>query len=335
MGKDRRGDAVLFGFDFQRNAAIVLMLENIQELKSLRMEGVNEDIDIELNSGGHILAQAKSVVDSSRDFGNVRSNLKKALISLSEGCQKVKTEKAILITNSPNPINDDNSRSLFWGPSYRRFDTLPDSSKKIITDILAQIVNPLDPNQFIVQVVPFETDDDAERFKAVWKVIDDFIGNLKLDIPGLGKQLHRVWRDEVFKNGTKKNPYIMLTKKDLIWPMIVIATDIERIDSSFVEQFDAVQYDEVVRRYKDLIDTCCERVEFFTRILYDYNSYNYNGKPKEKTIHFVEDNWSRYLTEINDDTIDPSTIEALSKVIVYNVIRRRYDIDRIKKGVAL
>ncbi len=101
MGKDRRGDAVLFGFDFQRNAAIVLMLENIQELKSLRMEGVNEDIDIELNSGGHILAQAKSVVDSSRDFGNVRSNLKKALISLSEGCQKVKTEKAILITNSP------------------------------------------------------------------------------------------------------------------------------------------------------------------------------------------------------------------------------------------
>jgi hypothetical protein len=32
MYKDRRADAVLFGFDFQVNAAIVLMLEKIKEL---------------------------------------------------------------------------------------------------------------------------------------------------------------------------------------------------------------------------------------------------------------------------------------------------------------
>ena len=43
MGKDRRADAVLFGFDFQVNAAIVLMLENIKELQSLRLESENED----------------------------------------------------------------------------------------------------------------------------------------------------------------------------------------------------------------------------------------------------------------------------------------------------
>lgn len=48
MAKDRRADAVLFGFDFQVNAAIVLMLENITELRSLRLESENEDIDIEL-----------------------------------------------------------------------------------------------------------------------------------------------------------------------------------------------------------------------------------------------------------------------------------------------
>ena len=47
MAKDRRADAVLFGFDFQVNAAIVLMLENITELRSLRLESENEDIDIE------------------------------------------------------------------------------------------------------------------------------------------------------------------------------------------------------------------------------------------------------------------------------------------------
>ena len=43
---NRRADAGLFGFDFQVNAAIVLMLENIKELQSLRLESENEDIDI-------------------------------------------------------------------------------------------------------------------------------------------------------------------------------------------------------------------------------------------------------------------------------------------------
>ncbi len=92
MGKDRRADAVFFGLDFQVNAAIALMLENIKELQSLRLESENEDIDIELYSGNHILAQAKSIVNSSTDFSNVRSNLKKALKSLSEGSKKVNAE---------------------------------------------------------------------------------------------------------------------------------------------------------------------------------------------------------------------------------------------------
>lgn len=61
MLKNRRANATLFGFDFQRNAAIVLMLENIKELKSVRLEGNEEDIEISLNDGQKILAQAKAV----------------------------------------------------------------------------------------------------------------------------------------------------------------------------------------------------------------------------------------------------------------------------------
>ena len=46
--KNRRAHAVLFGFDFQRNAAIVLMLENIKDLRSVRLEGNEEDIELTL-----------------------------------------------------------------------------------------------------------------------------------------------------------------------------------------------------------------------------------------------------------------------------------------------
>ena len=47
--KSRRANAVLFGFDFQRNAAIVLMLENIKDLRSVRLEGNEEDIELTLS----------------------------------------------------------------------------------------------------------------------------------------------------------------------------------------------------------------------------------------------------------------------------------------------
>ena len=65
---NRRANATVFGFDFQINAAIVLMLKNIQELKSLKLEGDYEDIELELENGSYILAQAKSVEGASWDF---------------------------------------------------------------------------------------------------------------------------------------------------------------------------------------------------------------------------------------------------------------------------
>ena len=68
MAKSRRANAVLLGFDFQVNAAIVLMIENIEDLKSLRLEGNYEDIEIELENNQYILAQAKAVERSSSYF---------------------------------------------------------------------------------------------------------------------------------------------------------------------------------------------------------------------------------------------------------------------------
>ena len=335
MGKDRRANAVLFGFDFQVNAAIVLMLENIKELNSLRLESNNEDIDIELKSGDHVLAQAKAVEKSSTDFNNVRNNLNKALQSLSEGNQKVTTDKLILITNSPNPLNEEASRSLFYGSAHRGFKTLPASSQKIINDYLAQIDQPLETDKFVIQVIPFETDDESERYKVVMQCINDFIGELKLDVLGIGKQLHQIWCADVFRNGTKKDDRITLSKKRLIWPLIVISTNVDRTDPSFIDRFDPVQYEEVVRRFHETIDSCCERVEFFTKILFDFNSYNISGKPRERMLDFVEECWLNYKTEFEGIGIDPETVEALTKVVVYNVIRRRYDIDKIKQGVSL
>lgn len=332
---NRRADKVVFGFDFQVNAAIILMLENINDLQSLRLEGNYEDIDLTLNDGKHILAQAKAVKNSSTDFRNVRQKLREALTSLSEACQAVDAKQLILITNSPNPFNDDASRSIFWGPTHRDFSTLPPSAQAIITDYLGKIITPLDPNRFTVQVFPFETDNDLERYKVVMQEIDNFIGSLNINIPGLGKRLLEVWHWDIFTNGSKTNAAIQLDKKSIIWPIMVIATDIAKCDDDFLNQFDSAVYDEIVHHYKDTIDNCCERIEFFTRVLSDYNSFHSGKRPSDRMNDFVEQTWKNYYEEFTVPGMDAETQEGLTKVVLYNIVRRRITIDKIKQGVNL
>ena len=331
----RRANAVLFGFDFQVNAAIMLMLENMADLESLRLESNYEDIDLTLADGRHVLAQAKAVEKSSSDFRNVRSNLKKALETLSEGSKDIDTKQLILITNSPNPFNDDASRSIFWGPSKRTFSSLPLSAQQIINGYLENIEDPLDANNFSVHVFPFETDDDDERYKAVLWAIDNFIGNLNINIPGLTTRLMEVWHYKIFTNGSKKNAAINLDKKSIIWPIMVIATDIEKCDEDFLNEFDPAAYEEIVRHYRATIDDCCERIEFFSKVLSDFLGFQTTKRGRDRFMEFVNQRWREYYQDFSVDGIDPETQEGLTKVVLYNIIRRRFTIDKIKRGVNL
>ncbi len=335
---DRRANAVMFGFDFQVNAAIVLMIENIKEMTCLKIESSNEDIDLTLKDGSHILAQAKAVVNASCDFKNVRAKLKKSLQSLSDGASKVHAAKLILITNSPNPLNDENSRFIFFGHAHRPFKSLPDSSQRIINELLLQIEqhSSFDTDRFMIQVIPFETDIEAERYKCITTVIDDFVGLLELNSPGIVRKIHSVWKDCVFANGTKKD--ISLSKKSLIWPIVTIVTDISQTSDEDVEKIigdvDAEVYDDVIQRYPSVINNCCDNFEFVTRVIADYAQYTPGCSTKEKLCLYIKSNWSAFESEF-EIVEDDETRCALIKVILLNILRKRKKIDKIKQVVEL
>ena len=126
-----------------------------------------------------------------------------------------------------------------------------------------------------------------------------------------------------------------MDKKDIIWPIIVYETDINRCDDNFLNQFDIGVYDEVVRLYGSTIDSCCERVEFFTKILYDYTQFPSTKKQMEKCQDFIDSTWENYKSEFSSGGIDEETLEALIKIVLYNVLRRRITIDKIRQGVNL
>ena len=335
MGHSTRADAVVFGFAFQANAAIVLFLENIKNMKSIKLEGNYEDIEIELDDGKMILAQAKAVEKASTDFAHVRANMKKALKTLSEGDKKVKTKELIMVTNSPNPFNDDDSKSAFYGHAHRKYDSLPDSAKRFVDEWLMEIDEPLDTSKFKIQVIPFETDEEAERYKVILECINNFIGDLDISIPGIGKKLLEVWQCQIFDNGGNMDANIKLGKKDIIWPVLVKVTNTIQCDDDFLEQFDAGLYEETLTKYSDIIEDHCERCEFFIRILSEYNEFKSSERPSKKIYDFIETKWSEFEKEFSSETIEDNVREAITKIVMYQVIKRRIAIDKVKTGTNL
>lgn len=332
MGQNRRADAVIFGFDFQVNAAIVLFLENIKDVKSLRLEGDYEDIELELNTGEYILAQAKAVEKASDDFRNVRANMKKALESLSEASQKTKTKELIVVTNSPNPFNDKDSRDAFYGHSHRTYDSLPKSAKRIVDGYLNKTISPLERKKLKIQVIPFETDDDKERYKVIMQSINDFIEEIDPNMAGLGKKIFNVWHCEIFKSGEIHNTKIKLQKKDIIWPLLVLITENKSFDETFLGQFDSGLYSEVVNRFSDTIENHCERCEFFIKILSEYNSFKSDIKSmKDKLNEFIEKNWRIFSEEFEEESLDAEVKEAITKIVMHHVISRKYAIKKVKE----
>ena len=330
---NRAATSVLFGFDFQANAAIVLMLENIREMTYIRLEG-SEDIEIILNDGSHILAQAKSVIKSSSDFRNVIANLKKSIESLSEAYHNAPNtvRKLIYVTNSPNPFKEKHFNTIFLGPSQRKYSSLPDNLQGKVSEILNELKNPLDTNKFKIQILPFETDIDKERYKFVITEIGDFISSLG-NVSVERNQIHGIWTKELFRSGTRKDKSINLKKKDLIWPIIVLITNNDDYDEYDIDDSEA---DELLLAYKDIISTCSEKYEFVTRVLYAYNSYNVTSK-KTKLENFLnsESRHFKYIVDDSDINLSEDLKDTLLHIILRNIISKRIRINHIKDTVNL
>lgn len=126
---DRNASASAFGWDFQANSAILLMLENIKDAKRVRVEGADEDIEITLQDRSKVYAQAKAV-DKPDDTAHVIAKLTKALETLSDAAKNGDGSLFTYVTNSSNPFNNQRTLSYFTGRTHLGFDELLDTAQK-------------------------------------------------------------------------------------------------------------------------------------------------------------------------------------------------------------
>ena len=331
--KSSNASTSAFGWDFQCNAAIAIMLKNIAKATCVKVEGENEDIEVTLSDGKIIFSQAKSVSNPHNDFTHVTKNLKDALRTLNKAAKTTKIDKLIYITNSPNPFNNKHTMAAFSGSLISRpYSELPDVCQDKLEKFCQAEAYDFNRDQFFIYVMQFYGNDDEIRYLAVKDLINEFLSSLDLRYTGLAPKLLEIWQRWFFINATQK--IVNITKKEMIWPLIVHVCGINNEDE-MLANCDEGECEEVMLKYESLINNNSERFEFVTKVMSAYNLFEPAMKSKERTQKFISNQWTEFQSEFDAPNLSSNVLEIIVKFAVASVIKRRSVIARINKEVNL
>ena len=323
----------LFGWDFQINAAIVIMLEDIINIEKVRVEGETEDIEISMHDGGILFSQAKALTDPTKT-DNVRSKLTKALNTLNSAASKPNVSKLIYITNAFNPFNDSISMASLYGRSRKSYGELPETARSIIDGIVTKggLTN-IDKSKLFIYTLPFENA-EKDRYKVVLECVKDFIASIKSALSGIAQEVLDMWQQQLFENASLHDTSITVDKRQLMWPLVIIMCDHER-ENPFEEDIDDAEYEEALQRYHSFITCRSQKFSFVTRVVVDYQNYSKDGiKGRDRMVTFINDKWTDYKDDFTDGETDTIT-EIVIKITLYRILQQKQFISDVKKRVNL
>jgi len=325
----------LFGWDFQVNAAIAILIDNIENVDKVRLEGAKQDIEITLSNREKIYAQAKSV-EKAGDYSNVKKHLTDALNSLNETARNEDgvVRQFIYITNSENPMGNMQTISQFIGPYIRQpYAQLTDKAKEIVDKSLSKAQNEIaiDRDKLFVSILQFQNGASLkDRYTNIKRIVDEFVETIIENRNGIGGKVLDVWQKELLLNGSVSNTCITLDKKQFTWVIVVKALENCLQDNSFYDKFDVSEVQQVQNYFNEFINNSVVRFEFVTMVLSDFNNF----KPVErnkKTIEFIEDKWENYAEQFALDKLDANTQEILVKTILARIIYQSNTINCMKE----
>ena len=337
MAKSSQATASAFGWDFQSNAAIVLMLKNITIASFVKVEGEHEDIEIMLNDGQKIFAQAKSVERPYEDFSHVMDRLKAGLRTLNIAASQPNVCDLIYITNSPDPYNSNTVAAGAFGSgglTALSYSELPSDCKKRIDEICQLESYEFDRSLLSVYVLQFYGADDnlENRYKIVKEKINELLALLDVGDRGWGPKMLEIWQREFHVNATQRT--VQITKGQMIWPIIVMICKVGREDA-MLSDYDDGDIDEILRRYESIIDNNAERYEFVAKVLSAYNAFEPALLSRKRTEKFVDEQWAAFQSDFDLPNTDSYITEIVIRLTIHNIVRRRSSIHTITKQVNL
>ncbi len=329
--KSPNASASAFGWEFQSNAAIMLMLKNIERAYKVKIEGDTEDVEITFSDGKMLMSQAKAVMNPD-DYSHVKEKLEAALRTLDNAAKLSDAEQLVFVTNSPNPFNKATTMYKFSSPlNTIPFSELPNTCQQMISEVCLSKGYDFDKELLTICVMQFYGDSQDERYKVLTTLTTEFLNNLGVSKISI-KQLLTLWQHTFSVNATQRTTSI--TKKSMVWPIIAILCEVCEDDVA-LQDYDECDVFEILQKYRSVINNKSESFEFLSRVLSEYNEFHTELKSKERVQKFLEENCQNYKDSFDLKSTDNFTEEMVIRLTVSNVLRCRRVIANIKGKVKL
>ena len=327
----RNASPSAYGWVFQVNAGITLMLENIKDFTSIKMEGKSDDIEISFDKG-KIYAQAKSTtqIGNQKNASHFLNNALKVLTD--DYKENDDVLKLVYITNISNPLSSKTKSAYTYEHIYD-FSILPKEDQ----DKLRKRVDSDFPlNKFQIHILNFFGEGD-NKFASLKNKISEFLREAIND-PSYNKKLLDSWFESFMVNCADKpdqNKSIELSKDQIVLPVIILVIDqpLSEDELSKVSDYDC--YDELKQSYRRIINQEICDYQFCSKVIGDFIRLQKSSlSQRQYKYQFVKEEWKNY----EDDFLiikDSEEREAIIKLILLTIITSRYKIQQIKEATQL
>lgn len=327
------------GWDFQANAAVVLFIRNIREAKEIRVEGRCEDIELFLNDGTKLYAQAKARTTANPGEGSA-SRFQDALNTLAEDLREEDCAQILYVTNDEYPFGLRHRAAMFGDDSLYRYGELPDDMRSYIKLAADKVgINDDALKRFSVCVIGFYGEDEETRYRVVHRYVNKLISDLKLGNQGSVnvRALRKTWDYMFTKNATNQDTSITVDKEMFVWPIVFELCEISS-DEKIFDDYDFDFQQEVLLQFHRVIDECSNRFSLVTKILSDFKDFSCrhaNSSRREVKESFIKEMWQSYEDEIGTEDLDDETGKVLIGLVLQKIINKRYVIQRMRREVNL
>ncbi|MGM9531224.1 hypothetical protein [Intestinibacter sp.] len=319
-----------FGWDYQVNVAIVLMLHHVKQAVNLRVEGKKEDIEITLSDGSKIYSQVKSVTKYD-DYHNVVAYLKKALGTLNKASKDDNIHNLIYATNSPNPFNNGNESIVYFRDlTILNFDELASVDQERIKDLIqSNGFCEIELEKLQIVRIPFIGEDVTNRYKYIKNYISDFLSSLNIVNINISGRLMTVWQADCFHNASTVNTNVVMTKERFVWPIISVLLE-GTSGYNYLNDLNIDDIEDIENKYRSYIDYQAMRYQLVASIIADYRRNNVSSDV------YINNNWQKYKF-ISDDypELEDCLRDRLIKVVLQRIIKNYKVITNVKAGVNL
>jgi hypothetical protein len=321
---------VVFGFEYQVDAAICIFLRDINRILSVRVEGRFQDIEVLHSDGSNEFIQVKSIHDPQKKYTN-DYNLKKALRSLArktltniDSMSYCSNQKDNFIKNCKLFVDD---RVIKY--KYRDLD---DDSRKRISDIIFEDSLAINTDSLSLLKIPyFQSDDIGTKKKAIIECAEKMLSDCSCSTY-MAYDLVITWHSVLENVASSSKMHFVCTKEDFIY--IIFAKFLTE-KSTNISTIDESNREIVQKTYLETIRKKSMNYRTTNLIVNLYDEYS-NTTTMPRYAEFIKLNQSTLLKEIFgiNDSSNEIIIETL-KAIVNNTLDVRLYVKSIKEKINL